>query len=151
MRAQAGAIAADTRGASIIELAIVAPVLGVMLVGVVELSRGWSERYFLQQAVNRTLELAQVGTMGSDYTYIIPEAADAARVPASNVTLDQWLECDTTRKAYTSSCDPGQRVSRYIKLSISSSFKPLFGTAIFADVQADGSFLIKANGSLRVQ
>lgn len=49
------------RGTSVIELAIAAPVLMVFLLAIADFGRGLSEKYRLQQAVNRALEMAQTG------------------------------------------------------------------------------------------
>ncbi len=150
-------LAGNERGVSIIELAIAAPLLGLFVVGVADLGRGFSERYFLQQAANRAIELGHLGTIGKlgttgvDFNHLIPEAAAAAKVPESNVTLEHWLECDGTKQAFNTSCTSGQRVARYIKLTIRSSFKPMFGTAGYPNAQEDGTVPISANASLRVQ
>ena len=142
---------ADEDGISIVELAIGAPVLAIMIIGIGDLGRGFSQRYFLQQAANRTLELAHQGTSGANYNHLILEAATAANVPETNVTLTQWLECSGTMKAFDSFCDPGQTVARFVRINIRDSFKPLFGTAGYPDVQSDGTVRIEAMATLRVQ
>lgn len=141
----------DERGFSIVEFAFVAPIFGLMLVGIGDLARGYSERYALQQAVNRTLELAQLGTDQPNYNHLIPEAAAAAGVPESNVTLQSWLECDATRRAWTDSCAENQQIARYVSLTIDSSFRPSFGTAGYTGARADGTVPIRASAFLRVQ
>ena len=149
--AAARSLMRNERGVSVIELAIAAPVLGILIMGIGDLGRGFSERYFLQQAANRALELGHLGTSGSNYNHLIREAAAAAGVPESNVTLTQWLECNGTVKAFDSFCDPGQTVARFIRLSIRSSFTPFFGTSIYRNVQPDGTVRIDAMAALRVQ
>jgi Flp pilus assembly protein TadG len=141
----------DERGATIIEFAAVAPVLAIFVVGISDVSRGYSERLTLQQAANRTLELAHLGSTTQNYNFLIPEAAAAAGVPESSVELESWLECEGTRKLYTDVCADGEQIARYIKLSISKSFKPLFSSAGYSNVAADGSVPMKADASLRVQ
>lgn len=143
----------DQRGVSIIELAIAAPVFAILVVGISDLARGFSEQYFLQQAVNRTLELGHLGlqTNERNFNHLIPEAAAAAGVPETNVTLEHWLECNGIKVDFYSSCAPGDLLARYISLTIRSSFKPLFGTAGYPVVQSDGTVLITGKGSLRVQ
>lgn len=149
--AGAKCLASNERGVSVIELAIAAPVLAIVIAGVGDLGRGFSQRYFLQQAANRTIELARQGTSGANYSHLIPEAAIAANVPESNVTFTQWLECSGTIKTFDSTCDPGQTVARFVRISIRSSFKPLFGTAGYSNVQSDGTVRIDAMAALRVQ
>lgn len=149
--ARAKQLASNERGTSFVELAIAAPVLAIMIVGISDLGYGFSKRYFLQQAANRTMELARQGTSGADYTHLIPEAAAAANVPETNVTLTQWLECSGTTKAFNSSCDPGQTVARFVRVNIWSSFKPMFPTGGYLNVQSDGTVRIDAMAALRVQ
>jgi Flp pilus assembly protein TadG len=142
----------DESGVSLIEFAAIAPFLGIMIVGMADLGRGYTERFFLQKAVNRTIELAHHGTKTNDYNFLIAEAATAAAVPVANVTLEQWLECDGgTPKAFTSTCSSGQQTARYVRLTVRKSFDPLFTTAGYPNVQADGTVRLQADASLRVQ
>ncbi len=146
--------AGDQRGFSAVEFGILAPVLVMFVMGIGDLGRGLSERHALQQAANRTLELAQLGTRQADYSYLIPEAATAAGVPQTNVTLEQWLECNgdsTARLAFGASCPSGQQIARYVTLTIRSSFNPMFSSAGYLNVRPDGSVRLMAQASVRVQ
>lgn len=146
------AICRDEGGVSFIEFAVVAPILAILILGMADFGRGYTERFFLQQAVNRTLELGHQGTVLNDYSFLIDEAATAANVPASNVTLDQWLECDSGPKtAFNSFCTTGQQTARYVKLTIVKPYKPLFTSSGYTNVQPDGTVRFSANASLRVQ
>ncbi len=146
--------AGDQSGFSAVEFGFLAPVLLMFVVGIGDLGRGLSERHSLQQAANRTLELAHLGTTQADYSHLIREAASAAGVPEANVTLQQWLECNgdsTNRLAFSASCPSGQQIARYVTLTIRSSFMPMFSSAGYPEVLADGSVRITAEASLRVQ
>jgi Flp pilus assembly protein TadG len=117
----------DSRGASVIEFALFAPILAVMVMGVTDLAMGYSKKLVLEQAAYRSLEKVAVGTIQSDYTFVQTEAAAAAGVPASSVTVDNWLECNRVRQAsFTGSCAAGQMTSRYVQVSISSTYTPRF-------------------------
>lgn len=144
-------LAKDERGVSVIELAICAPVLAILVLGVSDLGIGLSNRYFLQQAANRAIELGHLRSTDLNYNHLVPEAAAAANVPESNVTLKQWLECNGTVSAFEGTCEPGQHVARFVKLTIRSSFAPLFGNAVYPSAQPDGTVAIYANATLRVQ
>ena len=146
----------DQRGTSIVELAAVAPIFALMVVGLGDLARGFSEKYALQQAVNRTMELAHQGSPDDDYDFLIAEAAAAAGVdPEDDVELETWLECDgqqsTPKKAWTDRCDDGEQIARYITLTIESGFTPTFGSAGYLATNASGKVPITARASLRVQ
>ena len=49
----------DEGGASIIELALVAPILATLLIGMVDLSRAYSRKLMLEQAAQRAIEKIQ--------------------------------------------------------------------------------------------
>jgi Flp pilus assembly pilin Flp len=53
------ALRRDERGTALIEFGFLAPFLAMLAMGVIDLSRGLAERFALQQAVNRSLELVQ--------------------------------------------------------------------------------------------
>jgi Flp pilus assembly protein TadG len=139
------------RGTSVIELAVAAPVLLVLLAGVTDLGRGLTERYRLQQAVNRSLEMAQTGRE-NEYAFLANEAAEAAGVPANNVVQEQWVECagSADKKAWAEECPNGQP-ARFVKLTINSSYTPLFGRMSYMSPQADGTVKLTAHATLRVR
>lgn len=145
-----GRLRADERGLSFVEFAAVAPLLGLLIVSVADLGRGYSERFALQQAANNTLELAQQGTRLNDYSFLEAHAETAAGT-GSNATLTQWLECDGTRKPnFTDTCNTGQQTARYVTLELSKPFVPVFTSAGYPK-EANGSIALKARASLRVQ
>lgn len=142
----------DERGLGMIEFAAIAPVLSLFLVGITDLGLGYAHRFSTQQAVNRTMELAQLGATDLTFDFLKVEAAAAAGVPLSNVDLDKWLQCDGgTNKAYLDTCAKGEEVARYVKLTVRSNFNPLFTGALFPNRQPDGSVLFSVNTTLRVQ
>lgn len=140
----------NERGTSVIELAVAAPVLLLFVAGLTDLGRGLSERYRLQQAVNRSLEMAQTGRDG-DYAFLVQEAAAAAGVPEANVVQQQWLECDGVKMLWTEECNTGSESARYVKLTIRSSYRPLFGSMGYLQANADGSVDLSARATLRVR
>lgn len=141
------------QGTSVIELAVAAPVLLMFLVGITDLGRGLTERYRLQQAVNRTLEMAQTGRDAEYITLLKTEGAAAAGVPEDNVVPEQWVQCGgdlTTRRAWTEDCAGGES-ARFVKLTITGSFTPLFGTIGYSSAQPDGTVRLTAHATLRVR
>jgi Flp pilus assembly protein TadG len=139
------------RGTSVIELAIAAPVLLLFLAGVTDLGLGLTERHRLQQAVNRSLEMAQTGRE-NDYAFLATEAAAAAQVPITNVLQEQWVECagSSDRKAWTDDCANGQ-TARFVKLTITGSYSPLVGAMSYWTVRPDGTVAMTAQATLRVR
>lgn len=151
-----GNLGACSRGASVIEFAVVAPFIAFLLMGIVDLSRGVSAKMFLQQAAARSIELATVRTNDGDYAQLRAEAAAAAKVPLQNVTVDKWLECDgPPRMDFDGVCQPAQQSSRFVKVTISGSFDPSFNYGplgrYFADASANGTVPLRVSSTVRVQ
>ncbi len=146
-------LARDERGASIIEMAMVMPVLATLLVGMVDISRAYSFKLQLEQAAQRSIEkVQQYRTTSSTFSTLQTEAATAAGVPATDVTVDYWLECNGTRQtSYTTVCPTTQTRVRYITVSITKKFSPMFGTRFFPGANSDGTYTIDAKAGLRTQ
>lgn len=138
-------------GTSVIELAIAAPVLIILLAGVTDMGRGWTERYRLQQAVNRTLEMAQTGN-DADYSFLKTEAVAAAGVPENQVVHEQWVQCEDKlgKQPWTDDCN-GSPASRFVKLTITGNYTPLFGSMGYLNRQPDGTVRLVAHATLRVR
>jgi Flp pilus assembly protein TadG len=152
-------LARDEGGASIIELAMVTPVLGSLLIGMVDLSRAYSAKLQLEQSAYRAIEkVQQYNTTSSTYDTLKAEAASAAvaagftDVTASNVTIDFWLECDGTRAAdYNSVCGPSQTYARWVTVDITGTFTPMFSSRHWPGANTDGSFTLHGKAGLRTQ
>jgi len=147
-------LARDARGASMIELGLFAPVLAVMVMGIGDVAMGYSRKLTLEQAAYRVLERVAVGSVQTDYTYLKAEAAAAAGVPESNVTVDNWLECDGVRQAqFDGICPDGQMISRYVQIAIAGSYRPVFSAGPLARRYngADGNVPISVSTALRIQ
>jgi Flp pilus assembly protein TadG len=150
MRLNLPALARDERGTSLIEFAFLAPFLAFLTMGVIDLSRGLAERFALNQAVNRSLELVQARpavagakATDADYTYVKTEAASAAGVPVSQVTLTRWLECDGVIQAQvTGTCNADEDTARYLRVRIDKNFE---GDFYFKTIP------MAASGALRTQ
>jgi Flp pilus assembly protein TadG len=147
----------DERGASLIELALVMPVLVLMLVALGDTARGFAEIYSVQEAVNRTLERAQLGSSSDNYDFLQAEALAAAAHAGVNqpaATVEKWLECNgnkAVKKAWTGSCTEGEQIARYVTLKMVAKFEPIFGGSAFPGANADGTVPISAEASVRVQ
>ena len=142
----------DLGGVSIIEWALALPLVSVVLLGVVDVSSCYSAQLSLQQAAARAIERAQVSGSASDYSFIRQEAASAAGVPISQVTLEQWLECNQVRQsASVQSCPSGQATARYVQVSIDATYSPVFALSPLGQRRgSDGSVQLRAASALRV-
>ncbi|MEO7635260.1 MAG: TadE/TadG family type IV pilus assembly protein [Sphingomicrobium sp.] len=142
----------DRRGAAVIELAIVAPIFATMLIGMVDIGRGYSMKLQLEQAAQRAIEKVMNGQADkSTAAALKTEAATIAVVPETQVTVDFWLECNSSRQAsYDTTCATGQITRRYLTVQISKAFAPMF-SAKFMGSNADGTFTVVGKTGVRTQ
>jgi Flp pilus assembly protein TadG len=152
-------LARDEGGASIIEMALMLPILSSLLIGLVDISRAYSAKLQLEQAAYRAIEnVQQYNTTESTYNTLKSEAATAANssgfsgVTASDVTVDYWLECNGTRQSsYDTTCSSGQAYARFISVDVSAKFTPLFATNKWPGSNSDGTFTLHGQAGLRTQ
>jgi len=143
-------IGRDRRGASIIELALALPFLSVMLVGLVDVASCYSAQMSIHQAAARSLERVQVSGSNADFAYVKTEAASAAGVPESQVTVETWLECDNVKQAASvSTCTATQVSAKYVKVTIASSYTPYFAYSPLGTRGSDGKVPLSAFSSVR--
>ena len=141
----------DEKGASVIELGLFAPILAVMLMGVTDMSMGYARKLAVEQATFRALERVQLGTVQTDYSFVRTEAATAAGVPASQVTLDTWRECNRVRQStWDGVCNTGEELTRYVKVTINTTYTPRFDYGPFV-TGSNGTIPIVASSTVRVQ
>jgi len=148
-------IARDDRGASIIELALVAPVLASLLIGMVDLSRAYSYKLKLEQAAQRAIEkVMQTTGNGTSEEIIIAEAANQAEVPIENVTVAYRLECNgTVESDPNGECTGTAKTSKWVTVNVTDKYKPLFALNKFkfSGLESDGTYHISAKAGMRIQ
>jgi Flp pilus assembly protein TadG len=153
----------DERGASIIEMALVAPFLATLVIGMIDISRGYSAKLQLEQAAQRAVEKAMQGMQGDESTEIFEglkaEAAETADVEENAVTVRYWLECNgvsqntstaTMAADYEKVCPTGQYYSRHLNVSIEKVYTPMFQMHWMGS-NPDGSFDLVGEAGMRVQ
>ena len=155
----------DQRGASIIELALVLPVFSALVVGVVDISRAYSQKLLLEQAAYRAIEkVQQYQSTKSTYNTLQDEVVAGATasgmtdVTTSSVNIDYWLECNGVRQGngtagngYDGSCSSGQASGRWITVDVTHTFWPMFATHRFPGSNTNGSYTLHGRAALRTQ
>ena len=150
----------DDRGASIIELALIAPFFATMIVGVTDLSRGFSAKLQLTQAAQRSIEkIMQTSFQTSAVDTLKAEAAATAGVDVSAVEVDYWLQCNGVRQngmdkdtAYNGVCPTSSpNYARYLVVNITKTYTPMFTRIKFAGANSDGSYTLHGKAGIRVQ
>ena len=150
----------DERGTSLIEMALVAPVLSCLLIGLVDLSRGYAAKLKLEQAAESTIETVQQQGYTHDTTsnptslQVLQTEAQARAGSGSSATATAYRECRSgaTRTVidFNTDCTGGQTAARYVAIQITQTYSPIFSTR-FAGSNTDGSFTLTANAAIRVQ
>ena len=141
----------DQRGIAIIEMALVAPILALVVVGMVDVSNGYSKKLQLEQAAQRTIERAQQTVISSTMGETLKaEGAEAAGVDPSKVKVEWWLECSGLRaNDYDAPCARGETPARYLNVSIEDDYKPVFALG-FAGA-TNGVYAITGKAGVRTQ
>ena len=150
----ASRILADNRGNSLIEMAIVAPVLGTLMIGAVDISRAYSAKLQVEQAAQRTIELIQRSEYKTADNSTYQSVATTAAGTGSSATIDPWLECnndgtklDIDTGTCANSTDP---YARYVQVTVQQPFTPMFGARFFPGA-VNGVVTIRATAGVRVQ
>lgn len=141
---------ASERGAAVIEMALVAPVLALGVIGVVDMSNAYSKKLALEQGAQRAIEkimnttetntvettlaneaVCQVNGMNANGT------CKTSPITTGNVTVSWRLDCTTggtttsqttsdatTYDGYVNGC-AGTRAG-YVQVTVTDTYSPLF-------------------------
>ena len=154
MMRRLAALIRGERGAVAIELALAAPVLAMMLVGLIDLSTAYSNKLRLEQVAHRVIEKVQAAGFETaeedDLEAEAVAAADAAGFADSVADVTYWIECNGTPAGWTTTCTDGQVVARYVQLEIEHTFEPVIA-ARFANSNTDGTMTVGGIAGIRIQ
>ena len=155
LRSSVRGLRRDESGVSMLEFGLFFPILALLVLGTIDMAKGLGVKFALEQATQRTAEMAAMaGRAQADYTYLGTEAMAAAGVPLANVTIDQWLECNNARQPlFNGFCPAGQQSARYVNITIFKDYTPMFRSIPFMRRVADasGKIRITADSGVRVQ
>ena len=146
-------LARDQRGAAVVELALLAPVLATLAIGAIDMSNAFGRKLQLEQAAQRAIEKV-ANTTGVDTVEATIQREAVAQ--ATDITTDQVavtfrLECNYVVQADPDAdCAAGETTNRYILVAVSDTYDPIFGVT-FAGLDADGTYHIRARAGVRVQ
>jgi len=148
----AGNLVRHEQGAAVVELALAMPFLALLLIGMVQLSNGYSTKLQIEQVAQRVVEKWQGSGFDTTQTATYQsEAAIAAGVETPAVTVDYWLECNGTRQpSYSSTCSTGQVYARYASIDIQKSYTPMFSLTAFTG-GSGGGYTIHGRAGIRFQ
>ena len=145
------------RGASAVELGLLAPFLLAMVVGMSDLGSSYSMKLRLEQAAQRSLELLQQMKSPSDsanHDAIATEASNAATdagYSGATVAVTYTLYCNGTASATYDDTSCTGTTMRYVSVAITGKYTPLFSDSYFPNHNADGTVTITGRAGMRVQ
>ena len=145
----------DIRGTGAMELALCLPMLLVLLVGMIDVSRLVAARIDAEQAAQRATDYAlAVRPRSANGAYIRNQATSDGTTLAEDVSVDIFLECDGERQAdFRRMCDAGEDTARFVSVEIDrdvdfvfdwSRFTALFGSTVLGDgITVQGDSLVR--------
>ena len=155
-------LARDRKGAAVIELALAAPILATMVIGVTDISIAYGQKLELEQAAQRAIEkvaqttgettpedtikkeaMCQYNGTEPDDLGICPGA-----VTSDDVSVTYSLKCDGVVTAYSTDCAPGQAEIRYISTTVRDNYAPMFDLHFNTD--EDGTYHLEGTAGVRV-
>ena len=118
----------DSRGAMVIETAIVAPVLILLALGGYEASRIISRQHELQSGGNEAEAIALAANQGAQTNTTTVEQILMASLGLADdkVTVTKVYRCGTGTTLYgdNTSCSSGQFVSSYAQIALTDTYTP---------------------------
>ena len=159
------------RGAVVIELALVAPLLVLMAAGIVDISNAYTRKLQLEQAAQRAIEKIQQTTQNTSVEDTLKDEVvcqvngtdssdnciTTAPITTDNVTVSYRLECtnaDGTIEVQTDidsaiDCTSSQTQAQYISVHVTDKYSPLFLIHFGADT--DGTYHLSATAGMRTE
>lgn len=176
MRLIGGKLLRDGRGAAVIEMALVAPLLALGIVGIVDISNAYSRKLALEQGAQRAIEkimqttsystventlateaVCQVDGMNADGT------CKSSPITSSNVTVTWRLQCtsssgtvtnqtiDNDSATFDTYVCPANTASqaKYVQISLTDKYTPMFSTHFAGFTSSDGTYHLSATAGVR--
>lgn len=152
----------DERGTAIIELAVVAPVLALLVMGAVDVGGAFSRRLALEQGAQRAVEkVMQTTQLANVQTTIADEVALQANVEPEqvSVTFPRYcgerlmpdVERDDDGFAEGDPCEEDEAEAHYIMVDVTDEYEPVFVSFNMGTKLASGNYLIQAKAGMRTK
>jgi Flp pilus assembly protein TadG len=144
-------LAREDRGTVTIELALIAPILAALLIGLVDFGTAFSNKLRLEQIANRAIERVQQNGFDTTWETVLEAEAAAAAGTGATADLTYWLECNGTKVGtYTAGCASGVSIARYVQMEVVKTHSPLIA-ASFSGSNASGTITARGLAGLRIQ
>ena len=166
----------NERGAAVIEMAMVAPVLALMTVGIIDMSNAYSRKLALEQGAQRAIEKIMNTTENASVESTLATEAvcqvngttttngvttcNSSPITTSNVTVTWRLDCtsgaSTTSQSTTSSATYDGYVGActgikagYVQVTVTDKYTPLFPLHFAAFNTSDSTYHLSATAGVR--
>ena len=142
----------DESGAAVIELALIAPVLAFMTIGIIDVSQAFNRKLTLEQAAQRAVEkvMQTTGTTTPEET-IKEEAASQGDISEDDVSVTYRLECNGEVEAdFDTECAPGEAEARWLMVTVAGQYEPMFPMHFFGD-ESDKIYHMTATAGMRTK
>ncbi|HEX6784546.1 MAG TPA: TadE/TadG family type IV pilus assembly protein [Sphingomicrobium sp.] len=166
----------NERGAAVVEMAMVAPVLALMTIGVIDMSNAYSKKLALEQGAQRAIEKIMNTTETSTVEATLANEAvcqvngwttsggvttcNTSPITTSNVTVTWRLDCvngpttlsqSTTDSSvydgYVAACT-GTKVG-YVQVTVTDKYTPLFPIHFASFNGGDSTYHLSATAGIR--
>jgi Flp pilus assembly protein TadG len=166
--------AGDSRGAVTVELALLAPILAMMIIGVADISIAYGQKLELEQGAQRAIEKVMQTTGNTTVADTLQQevvcqvngtleggACATGRVTAEDVTVGYRLECvdeggtrtatesDTAAEFDALTCPEDSSEARYLNVTVVDTYTPMF--PIHWGTGGDGDYDLSATAGVRTQ
>lgn len=168
-----GTLCASERGAAVIEMALVAPVLAGATIGIIDISNAYSKKLALEQGAQRAIE--KIMNTTEDATVEAALASEAVcqvngvnangtckttPITTSDVTVTWRLDCkvgttttsqsttiSATYDGYVTACT-GTKVG-YVQVTVNDKYSPLFPIHFAGFNTSDSTYHLSATAGMR--
>jgi Flp pilus assembly protein TadG len=120
----------DKRGTTVIEVAIIAPVLIILALGGFDVSRMVARQHELQAgaADAEQIVLAAASGTSTDVNTIKSVLANTLGIPndSSHISVTKLFRCDTATSLSSATCGSGSYQSTYLQVIFQDSYAPVW-------------------------
>ena len=152
----------DERGTAIIELALAAPILAMLIMGAVDVGGAFSRKLALEQGAQRAVEkVMQTTELANVQDTIASEVAFQANVEDDQVTVtfprycsDRLMpdvERDEDGFAEGEECADDETEAHYIMVSVTDEYEPVFAALGMGDKLPNGNYALRAQAGMRTK
>ena len=144
----------ESAGNVTIELALLAPILSAMLIGLIDVATAYSAKLRLEQVAQRTIEKVMQNSFLPSQSAALKTEAEAAAGAGSTATVTYWLECNAVKmtgaSAYTTACPDGQQYVRYVQIAITKNYTPIILSSTVG-TGMNGNIALTGTAGIRIQ